>query len=162
MSILQSGWTTQDLIDKELSIYESSDPDFATLLIGVNDWVQGVDEETFRKNLKIIIDRMQNGLPNKQNMILITIPDFSATPTGKRYDIDRKATEGIARFNSIIEKEGAARNIPVVDIYPITQKMKNDPSLVNPDGLHPSRKEYALWTDEIFPIALKMLKNQKN
>lgn len=152
-----TGWTTQDLIDKELPIYESSDPDFATLLIGVNDWVRGVDEDTFHRNLKQIIDRMQKRLPDKQDIILITIPDFSVTPTGKRYDSEGNAAAGIARFNTIIKEEGKLRNLPVVDIYPIAQKMKNDPSPTSPDGLHPSGKEYALWTELIFPIALRMI-----
>jgi len=71
-----TGWTTQDLIDKELSIYDASNPDFATLLIGVNDWVQKVTDEQFEKNLKLILDRMQAKLSNKSNLVLITIPDF--------------------------------------------------------------------------------------
>ncbi len=154
-----TGWTTQDLIDRELPIYDSSDPDFATLLIGVNDWIQGVDEDTFRRNLRQIIDRMQKKLPNKNHLILVTIPDFSVTATGKIYDTKGKASLGLKRFNDIIKEEGKLRNLPVVDIFPITQEMKNDPSLVNPDGLHPSRSEYKLWTDKIFPAALKTLQD---
>lgn len=154
-----TGWTTQDLIDKELSVYDSSDPDFATLLIGVNDWIHGVDEDTFRRNLRQIIDRMQKKLPNKNHLILVTIPDFSVTTTGKIYDPEGKASIGIKRFNDIIKDEGKSRGLPIVDIFPITQKMNNSTVLVNPDGLHPSRMEYELWTDEIFPVALKMLRS---
>src|SRR5438105_9532949 len=46
----RTGWTTRDAIDLELPIFLTSEPNFATLLIGVNDWVQGIDETTFRKN----------------------------------------------------------------------------------------------------------------
>src|SRR5216117_3923698 len=42
-----TGWTTKDAIDKELPKFVNSSPNFATLLIGVNDWVQGIDETTF-------------------------------------------------------------------------------------------------------------------
>src|SRR5262252_4220894 len=46
-----TGWTTKDAIDKELPKFVNSNPSFATLLIGVNDWVQGIDETTFRNRL---------------------------------------------------------------------------------------------------------------
>src|SRR5437879_8337748 len=44
----RTGWTTQQAIDRELPIFRQMQPNFATLQIGVNDWVQGVNEETFR------------------------------------------------------------------------------------------------------------------
>lgn len=153
-----TGWTTQDVIDKELKIFENSNPEFATLLIGVNDWVQGVSKETFKNNLIIILGQMQNKLPDKQKLILVTIPDFSKTPTGKNYDRNGDAEEGILEFNNIIKEEGQKRNLPVVDIYPISQQTTNDPTLIASDGLHPSGKQYKLWTNEIYPVALKMLK----
>src|SRR6266571_9055873 len=37
----RTGWTTKDAINHELPIFTESKPDFATLQIGVNDWVQG-------------------------------------------------------------------------------------------------------------------------
>src|SRR5947209_6987541 len=54
----RTGWTTKDVIDKELPIFRDLKPDFGTLLIGVNDWVQGVDAETFRHRFVFIVDQM--------------------------------------------------------------------------------------------------------
>ncbi|MEK7571969.1 MAG: SGNH/GDSL hydrolase family protein [Patescibacteria group bacterium] len=147
-----TGWTTQDVIDKELPLYDRSNPTFATLLIGVNDWVQGVDKETFHNNLIVILDRMQQNLSQKQNLLLITIPDFSVTPTGKRYSNGRDIAVGISEFNEIIKEEGKKRNLHVVDIYPLSQKARTDPSLIAADELHPSAKQYALWEKEIYPM----------
>src|SRR6266705_1287050 len=45
----RTGWTTQQAIDRELPVFVAAKPNFATLQIGVNDWVQGVDENSFRK-----------------------------------------------------------------------------------------------------------------
>src|SRR5437868_10360462 len=45
----RTGWTTQQAIDHELPIFVAAKPNFATLQIGVNDWVQGVDENSFRQ-----------------------------------------------------------------------------------------------------------------
>lgn len=153
-----TGWTSQDLIDKELPIYDESNPDFATLLIGVNDWVQKVSEEQFQKNLTFILDRMQAKLKVKTNLILISIPDFGVTPKGAQYSGGRDIAAGIAEFNSILHQEAIKRNLSWVDIYPTTQLMKNNPNLISSDELHPSAAEYELWVRLIFPVAHTVLK----
>ena len=65
----QNGWTSQNLIDRELPVLDKSKATFVTLLIGVNDWVQGVDAKTFQKNLVKIIDHIQTQLPDKSKSI---------------------------------------------------------------------------------------------
>jgi len=154
----RTGWTTKDLIENELPIYEKSNPTFATLLIGVNDWVQGVDAETFHRNLNFILDKMLLYLPNKKNLLLITIPDFGVTPSGSKYGNGRNISEGISEFNRIIISEAQKRNLKVVDIFPVSQKMKDDPALIANDGLHPSAREYAIWENLIYPVAYDLLK----
>ncbi len=152
-----TGWTTQQVIDNELPVYRKSKPDFATLLIGVNDWVQDVTKEKFRESLRFIISEMQKELKNKQHLLLVTIPDFSATPEGPKYSRGRDITKGLAEFNEIIKEEAVAKKLMVADIFEISQQMKNDASLVSSDGLHPSGKEYAEWEKIIFPLAKKIL-----
>jgi lysophospholipase L1-like esterase len=154
----RTGWTTQDLIDRELPVFDQSNADAVTILIGVNDWVQGVDVATFRKNLKFILDHVQGKLKDKQNVLLITIPDFGVTPTGKNYSGGRDISAGISEFNDVIKEEAKARNLPLVDIFETTKEMGKDNSLVAPDGLHPSAKEYAIWEKMILPEFEKMIK----
>src|SRR5437764_5434307 len=80
-----TGWTSEQAIAAELPIFRAAKPDFATLLIGVNDWVQGVSEEKFRANLNHLLDEMLDVLPGKHRLLLLTIPDFSVTPNGLKY-----------------------------------------------------------------------------
>jgi acyl-CoA thioesterase-1 len=101
----RTGWTTQNLIDSELPIFIKSKPTFATLLIGVNDWVQGVSKEKFRDNFIFILNEVEKELPNKTNFVVVTIPDFSVTPTGKLYNNGRDISKGISEFNQIIKEE---------------------------------------------------------
>jgi len=155
----RTGWTTQDAIDRELPIFIKSKPDFATLQIGVNDWVQGVDAETFRKNFTYLVDQMLAMLPGKNRLLVITIPDFGVTQTGPKYARGRDISEGIASFNKIIIEEATKRGLRIVDVFPISKQMSNDPALVAADGLHPSAKEYAAWEKIIFPVVFELLKN---
>jgi lysophospholipase L1-like esterase len=154
----RTGWTTQNLIDNELPIFDKSFATFATLLIGVNDWVQGISLEKYKENLTFILDHVQDRLPDKTKLLLITIPDFSATPEGPKYAKGRNISEGLQEFNQILKEEALKRNLKCVDIFPISQKMLGDPSLISKDNLHPSAKEYALWEELIYPEVLALLK----
>jgi len=153
----RTGWTTQQAIDRELSIFVDSKPNFATLQIGVNDWVQGIDAETFRKHFVVLANRMLEFLPSKNRLLVVSIPDFGVTPTGPRYARGRNISEGLTRFNQIIVEESNKRGLRVVDVFPISKKMRDDPSLVAPDGLHPSAKEYAEWEKIIFSVGFELL-----
>jgi|ERR1051326_1274726 lysophospholipase L1-like esterase len=160
-----TGWTTQDLIDKELPVFDSSSPTFATLLIGVNDWVQGVSKEKFHENLNFIIDHVlkklsanNHQLTTNNRLVLITIPDFSVTPEGPKYSKGRNIADGLQEFNAIIKEEAKKRNLKCVDIFPTSLEMKGKPELIAADGLHPSAKEYAIWETLIEPVAYDVLK----
>lgn len=152
-----TGWTTQQALEEELPIYDQANPDFSTLLIGVNDWVQGVSVADFRANLVKLLDHMQQKMEKKNHLLIITIPDFSVTPTGKQFAQGRDISAGIKQFNMVIKEEAKKRELVVVDIFPLSQHMGNDPTLINPDGLHPSAKEYQLWEEKILPAAEKLL-----
>lgn len=152
-----TGWTTQQAIDRELPIFKEKKPTFATLQIGVNDWVQGVDEKTFRARFISLVDQMLAVLPDNKRLLVLTIPDFGVTPTGGRYARGRNISDGLTRFNEIVSEEAKKRSLKVVDVFPLSKAMK-DSSLVAADGLHPSAKEYAEWEKLIFPVALELLK----
>ena len=153
----RTGWTTQQAIVEELPVWRAARPELASVQIGVNDWVQGVDAATFHQRLKVLLDEVQKVLPDTNRVFLVTIPDFSVTPTGKLYVGGRDAVRGLTEFNDIIKQEGAARGWKVVDVFALSQGMSNNPALIAPDGLHPSAKEYGLWKEAIFPVVKALL-----
>ena len=152
----RTGWTTQDALSKELPVFEAARPTFSTILLGVNDWVQGVDAETFHERFSLLLDRMLSVLP-KNRLIVITIPDFSVTPTGKIFGDPAANAEGIRSFNAIIRDEAKKRALPVVDLFELSQDMGKDATLVTPDGLHPSAAEHVRWMEKILPITEELL-----
>jgi len=144
-----TGYTTQNLIDRELPLVAKEKPDFVTIQIGVNDYVQGVDTATFTKNLDYIITTVQSKLSKPENLMLVTIPDYGKTPTGAQFGSPESSEAGVKAFNAIITSLGAKYNIPVADVFSVSQQVVKDPSLIAPDGLHPSGKQYAAWTEII-------------
>lgn len=154
----RTGWTTEDAIEKELPEYRAARPQFATLMLGVNDWVQGVEAETFRRRIAFLMDEMRRILPNEKQLLVVNIPDFSVTPDGPTYARGRDIAAGLTNFNRIIAAEAKARGLTMVDIFPLSQRMGTDRALVAADGLHPSAKAYAEWETVIFPVAQEQLR----
>ncbi|MBA3758682.1 SGNH/GDSL hydrolase family protein [Candidatus Saccharibacteria bacterium] len=150
----RTGFTSQDLIDNELPFLAQTKPDFVTVQIGVNDWVQGVPAQTFQKNLQNILDQLQAA---QAKILIVTIPDFGKTPSGAGFGKPEEITAGLQAFNKIIQGEASKRNIPVADVFASSQQVTNDSALVAPDGLHPSGKQYAQWTEIILPLTIKLL-----
>lgn len=145
-NLSHSGWTSKNLIEKQLPALAKYRPNFVTVLIGTNDWIQGVPLSVFKKNFQYILTYLLKTVPAK-NILVITVPDFSVAPAADHYANGRSISHGLAEINYIIIKEAKDRNVRVIDIFPYSQTMSDD--LFSSDGLHPSGKGYARWADLI-------------
>ncbi|HYI21237.1 MAG TPA: SGNH/GDSL hydrolase family protein, partial [Candidatus Limnocylindrales bacterium] len=76
-----NGYTSADLIDDELPALAELDPDFVTLLIGVNDVVQGVPSSTYRANVQQILGALLDRL-DRERIVIVSVPDYTRTPRG--------------------------------------------------------------------------------
>ncbi len=151
----QTGFTTFDFIEKEIPILLSKSSQFASVLIGVNDWVQEINEDIFRHNFKKIIHIVKE---NCENTLVLNIPDFSLSSKAHQYAKERNISKGLAQFNEIIKEESILQNLEVVDIYTLSQKLGSDLKWFAPDGLHPSAKAYKRWASEIQPFTDRIFK----
>jgi len=148
-NLARSAGTTQNVIDQQLPVYKTLKPNFATVLIGANDLIQGVSPAQFRRHLSLLLGEMVNVLPNDGQLLVVTIPDFFITPAGAQFSMVIDVVQGIRKFNAIIKEEAERRNLALVDIFPVSQQMGQDASLIGADGLHPSAKAYASWAELI-------------
>lgn len=144
------GFTSQDVIEVELPRLATLRPEFLTVLIGVNDVVQGVLETTYRRNVALILDDLVRRV-GAGRVLIVTTPDYTVTPSGAAFGDPAGQSAGIRRNNAIIADEATARGIAVVDIHDLSLRAATDRTLVAPDGLHPSGAQYALWVDRIAP-----------
>ncbi|HEX7347178.1 MAG TPA: SGNH/GDSL hydrolase family protein, partial [Candidatus Limnocylindrales bacterium] len=79
-----NGYTTADLIRDELPSLNGLAPEFATLLIGVNDVVQGIPAVTYEANVVEILDVLLAAVP-ADRLVIVSIPDYTVTPAGADY-----------------------------------------------------------------------------
>ena len=151
-----NGFTSREVIEVELPKLDALDPEFVSLLIGVNDVVQGVPETTYRQNAALILDQLLSRLP-ADRIVTIATPDYTVTPQGGAYGDPASRAAAILRTNAILAELAAACRIAFVDIHDLSLRAAGDSSLVADDGLHPSAAQYALWVDRIAPVVRELL-----
>jgi lysophospholipase L1-like esterase len=154
-----NGFTSRDVIEIELPQVAALRPEFASLLVGVNDVVQGVPPDTYRTNAARILDALLAILP-ADRLVTVATPDYTVTPQGASYGDRATQAAAIRAFNAILRKEATDRAIAFVDIHDLSLRASDDRSLVADDGLHPSGAQYALWVDRIRPVVAALIGSQ--
>jgi lysophospholipase L1-like esterase len=156
--IAKTGWTTDELS----AAIDAADPkgpfDLVTLLIGVNNQYRGRSADEYRQQFAALLERAIGFAGGSaQRVVVVSIPDWGVTPYAAGRDRARIASE-IDRFNAIGREETARAGARWVDITPISLRAAAEPTLIAPDGLHPSAAMYAEWVKLIEPVAAKAVR----
>jgi acyl-CoA thioesterase-1 len=154
-----NGLTSGDLIREELPALEGLAPEFATVLIGVNDVVQGVSIQVYEANMVVILDALLARLPSNR-IVTVAIPDYTVTPAGGDFGDPSQQRDEIVRDNGIMDRLTRARGVTFVDIFDISTVAATDLSLVAGDGLHPSGIQYGRWVERIAPVVEGLLRTR--
>ncbi len=136
---------------------ESLEPELASLLVGVNDVVQGVAEERYGARVSEILDGMLQLLPSSR-VLGVATPDYTASRQGGAYGLPEQQRAAVMRNNDILRGACEYRGITFVpDTFDISQEAGDGAGMLAPDGLHPSAAQYARWVDAIEPAVRAML-----
>ena len=131
--------------------------EFASLLVGANDAVQGVPEAEYRANVATILDALLERL-SPRRILGIETPDYTVTPMGAAFGDPATRRAAIIRCNAALGELCAERGVRYVDgILAISWEAGSDPALVAGDGLHPSGAQYARWVSERIEPAVREL-----
>lgn len=154
--IAQTGWTTTNLKSSISLQLPNNNYDLITLLIGVNNQFQNkpfsLYEQEFPELVTIAITKA-SGL--KQNVIVVSIPDYAYTPFGVGTGTANQAiiSTQLDNYNSFAQNYCQQNNIAFVNITDITRQGLANSALVASDGLHPSQLAYAKFIERILPLA---------
>lgn len=148
--VARTGWTTGELMAGIARTQLLNTYDLVTLLIGVNNQYRGRSTEEYAKEfewlLKLAIEKAGG---KASNVVVVSIPDWGATPFAK--DRDRaKITREIDAFNAINREISARYETRYADITDASRDARSMPELVAADGLHPSGLEYTKWVNAIW------------
>lgn len=154
--IAVTGWTTDELQQGIREAAISGTFDVVTLLIGVNNQYRGRDVDNYRTEFAALLHQaigFAGGRAGK--VVVLSIPDWGVTPFAVARDRAAIAWE-IDVYNAANKAIAADSGVHYLDITPLTREAATDTSLIAPDGLHPSGKDYARWATALSKILGKM------
>jgi lysophospholipase L1-like esterase len=155
-----NGWTSGDVVRGQLPRLWPLMPEFVTVLIGVNDVVQGVSSDAYRRNVEVILDALLARLP-ADRLLTVSTPDYTVTRRGADYGHPARQAAGIRAVNAQMAQASAARLISHIDVHDLSLLAADEPSLVADDGLHPSGAQYLLWAGRIAPVVQHLLESDR-
>jgi len=145
-----NGYTTDDLIRHELPFVKRLKPDLVSILIGVNDLVQGRPTNRYGARLGKIYDEVAAlGLPQGR-VAAISIPTWSYAPAASAFGGSDHVQTLTNTFNRIAEKEALGRDFIWVDIGDVSTSRVGSAGWIASDDLHPGDAQYEAWADVIW------------
>ena len=152
-----NGYTSADLVEQEIPALDGLDVQLVSVLIGVNDVVQGVPDAVYAGNVAVILDRLLELVP-AHRLLCVATPDYTRTPRGAEFGDPEAQSDAIVRFNAILREACEGRGGAfIADIFEISLEAADDPGLVAGDGLHPSGEQYRRWVEAIEPVARRSI-----
>lgn len=156
--VAQTGWTTAELAEHILHTELNDHYDFVTLLIGANNQYRELSMDDYSTDFEFLLRKaIHFAGEKKENVIVLSIPDWGVTPFAKKHD-SKKIAADIDAYNRTNRAIAERNKVKYIDITSNTREAKNDASLLAADGLHPSGKAYAEWAKTLVDSIQKMLK----
>lgn len=148
LNIAQPGGTTEEVVKDQIPVAIQENPDFVTLLIGVNDIHNKRTINDFRDKYQFIINEILT--KTNAHVTVINIPYLGSNkivylPFNFMLNFRTK------QFNRLISKliDVTAHNdrINLIDLYTYSYKpFKQNPKYYAPDLFHPSGEGYLFWS----------------
>ena len=155
--IARTGWTTTNLIAAIDAENLTTDYDLVTLLIGVNNQYQRKDFSIYESEFpKLVNTAIKAGNNDKQNVIVVSIPDYAYTPFGRG---NTTISTEIDKYNNFAKNYCDTNGVTFVNITDITREGLTNTALVASDNLHPSELAYTKFVGRILPFAIEKILN---
>ncbi|PQJ77179.1 hypothetical protein BTO16_15170 [Polaribacter glomeratus] len=153
--VAKTGWTTSNLIKAIDSENLTSDYNFVTLLIGVNNQYQNRPFSFYEQEFPLLVNSaisFVNG--NSKKLVVLSIPDYAFTPFGNG---NTSISDGVKKYNDFAKSYCNQKNITFLNITDITQQGLINSLLVANDGLHPSKEAYSKFVERLLPLAIEKI-----
>jgi len=156
--VAKTGWTTDELEDGISKAELKEQYDFVSLLIGVNNQYRGKSLEEYANEFDELLKKAIGCAGNNaSHVIVLSIPDWGATPYASGRDRQKIASD-IDAFNHVNKAISDRYKVNYIDITEGTREAATDLSLLTEDELHPSGKDYRRWAQKLVAIIQQQLK----
>lgn len=151
MVMARTGWTTGELLEALRDWAPALPFSLVTLLIGVNNQYRGLPLDDYRRDFRRLLEKAMGWTEEGRGRLLVlSIPDWGASPFGRGRDRERIARE-VDAFNEVNRREAEAAGAAYADVTGVSRAVGDDPTFFAEDGLHPSGAQYRLWVEALLP-----------
>jgi lysophospholipase L1-like esterase len=148
LNVARNGYTTDDVLARELPSLADFRPDLVTLGIGANDRVRGKPLASYRQSVSRILDAVLAAGVLPERFFLLPQPDWSRSPAARDFGDPAELAKSIVEMNAILKEEGARRRIRWLELDELMAQQAARGDLA-PDHLHPSKGAHATWAAEL-------------
>lgn len=113
-NVAVNGYTTNDLIDRELPSLTTFHPTFVTIAIGANDIVRGHAIDAYRENVRRILDAAKD---SGARVVVLPQPDWSRSPSAASIGTQAALAASIADFNAALAGDGLHPSTEAYDAW---------------------------------------------
>ena len=148
-----SGETSAGLLNR-LEVVDNTKPEVIFVMIGINDLIRGVKDETILANQQLIISYLRHVHRRSKIVVQSILPHGGEKVTWEGRDRllaipNSRIQELNQRLKAIARKEG----VIYLDLYPLFAddegNLKRD---LSSDGLHLSRQGYLVWHNALLVL----------
>lgn len=137
-----SGDTTANGLARYEWSVVGANPDLVVIALGANDYLMGISPEAARTNLAAILDRAK---ATDVAAVLIGVKLRSVAQSGSRDE----------EFSAVYQELAASYKVP---LYPeLLEGVRDNPKLLQPDGLHPTEDGVGKIADGVAAFLLPSL-----
>ncbi|NEP02268.1 MAG: lysophospholipase [Symploca sp. SIO2E9] len=145
-----SGETSAGLL-RRLELLDRTDPSAIFVMVGINDLIRGVQDETILANQRLIIRYLRRVHPQAKIILQSILPHSgeSVTWEGREY-LKSIPNSRIRKINQRSQKIAQTEGAIYLDLYPLfadtNGKLQTE---LTTDGLHLSPEGYLIWRNAI-------------
>ncbi len=142
-----SGETSAGLL-KRLNLLDVTQPETIFVMIGINDLLRGIDNETLLYNSQAIIQELRWAHPNAQIVVQSILPHSDEKATWEGRDrLENIPNRRIRYLNRELQEIAQAEGVFFLDLHPLFTDERGQlrPEL-STDGLHLNEQGYLVWS----------------
>jgi lysophospholipase L1-like esterase len=141
-----AGETSAGLL-KRLHLFDRTQPETIFVMIGINDLLQGVRDETILENQGQIVRHLRQVHPNSQIVVQSILPYSGEGSNWARHSGLLAISNGrIGQLNRQLQAIAAAESVKYLDLHPLfTDAQGNLRADLSTDGLHLNSQGYLVW-----------------
>jgi acyl-CoA thioesterase-1 len=144
-NVAVNGYSTADILERELPEVAAFSPTFVTLAAGANDIVRGSTVAEYRGRVRTLVGALRSA---GVRFVTLPQPDWSLSPAAAAFGEPADIRARIVEANAILREETAAAGGTYVDLFPMMQEQATRGWIAR-DGLHPSPAAYDAWAEEL-------------